>query len=265
MVLVGGEDTKAGHGGEREAFAKLEKYARERFAVDEIHYRWSSQYYEPADHLPKIGLKPKSTNVYVATGYSGDGMTFGALAGQMLAEQMMGRESPYDELYRPARASVIRGGRQFLKENMDVAQCFVSDRFSRRVDSAALDELGEEEGAVLSVDGKRVAAFRTNLGQLKRLDPICPHLRCIVHWNAAHKTFDCPCHGSRFDTDGNVLEGPSLSGLVQLNPEEFPGTDKTEWDAVDEAGWESCPASDPPATGPSPSGSALDPKENRDS
>lgn len=221
MVLVGGEDTKAGHGGEEEAFAKLEEYARERFAVDKIYHRWSSQFYEPADHLPSIGLLPNASNVYVATGYSGDGITFGSLAGQMLAEQVLGRETPYDGLYRAARAGMIKGGKQFLKENLDVAQCFVADRFSKRVDSTALDRIGNEEGAVLNVDGTRVAAFRTRDGQLKLLDPICPHLRCIVHFNSAHKTFDCPCHGSRFDTDGNVLEGPSLQGLARINPEGF--------------------------------------------
>lgn len=217
MVLVGGEDTKAGHGGEQEAFAKLEEYVRRRFSVEQIHYRWSSQYYEPADHLPSIGLMPASRDVYVATGYSGDGLTFGSLAGQMLAEQVMGRETPYDALYRPARAGMIKGGKQFLKENLDVAQRFVGDRFSPRVEGSVLDELGKEAGAVLNVDGKRVAAFRAPSGQLKLFDPTCPHLRCIVRWNDAHKTFDCPCHGSRFDTDGNVLEGPSLSGLVRLD------------------------------------------------
>lgn len=219
MVIVGGEDTKAGHGGEEAAFAKLEEYVRERFAVKQIHYRWSAQYYEPADHLPSIGLLPKASHVYVATGYSGDGITFGSLAGQILAEQVMGRETPYDALYRPARAGMLKGAKQFLKENLDSAQCFVADRFSDKVDTTALDELGSEAGAVLNVDGKRVAAFRTKDGELKILDPTCPHLRCIVHFNVAHKTFDCPCHGSRFDTDGNVLEGPSLSGLVRLNVE----------------------------------------------
>ena len=270
MVIVGGADTKAGHGGEQEAFAQLEEYVRERFAVEQIYYRWSAQFYEPADHLPSIGLLPKARQVYVGTGYSGDGITLGSLAGQMLADQVLGRETPYDALYRPARAGMIQGAKQFLKENADVAACFVGDRFARRVDSSALNELAGDTGAVLNVNGERIAAFRTKDGELKLLDPTCPHLRCIVHWNAAHKTFDCPCHGSRFDTDGNVLEGPSLSGLVRLGPdgsrpsdptpseaphagqrsepasaEARPQAASTEWDAVDEAGLESFPASDP--------------------
>ncbi len=216
VVLVGGADTKCGHGGEEESFSRLEAYARERFAVDRIHYRWSSQFYEPVDHLPSIGSLPTSRGVYVGTGYSGDGITFGSLAGQMLAEQIMDRETPFDALYRPRKTSIVTGGSRFLKENLDSARCFVGDRLSRSSPGSALESLGTGEGAVLKIEGKNVAAFREPNGELKLLDPVCPHLGCLVHYNKAHQTFDCPCHGSRFDTDGEVIEGPALSGLVRL-------------------------------------------------
>jgi glycine/D-amino acid oxidase-like deaminating enzyme/nitrite reductase/ring-hydroxylating ferredoxin subunit len=213
-LIVGGHDRKTGHGPELESFANLERYVRDRFEVREVCHSWSAQLYEPADRLPFIGRAPRSDRVFVATGMSGDGLPFGTYAGRAIARFILGQDEPHAALYRPARFRP-QGLPRWARANLQVAKRFVADRLRADADSRedALAALGRGEGAVLGAALSKEAVYRDDDGHLHRFSAACPHLRCIVCWNAAHKTFDCPCHGSRFAPDGSVLEGPALSGL----------------------------------------------------
>lgn len=215
LLIVGGKDRKVGHGGEEEAFARLQEYCQKRFDVDTFVYQWSAQYYDPADHLPYIGLIPFSEHIYTGTGYSGDGMTFGSLAGFMVAEQISGRDTPYDKIYQPARINT-EGLPTFIRENLDVAKGLVIDRFLPAA-SRNLDSLPVGDGRVFRSGISKYAAFRKSEKEVAVFSAVCPHMRCIVRWNNVQKSFDCPCHGSRFDTDGSVIEGPSLQCLSPIN------------------------------------------------
>ncbi len=213
-LIVGGEDHKTGHDEDTEKrYAALLAYAQTRFAVSDVAYRWSAQVLEPVDGLPYIGATPHAANVFVATGYSGTGMTFGTLAGEILSDHILGRENAYAELYAATRVKLSTIA-HYVAENVDTSKFMVTDRL-RGGDVGSIDEVRPGEGKLVSVDGKKLAVYRTDSGEVRACSAVCPHLGCIVHFNSAEKTWDCPCHGSRFDTQGTVLHGPSLTGLAR--------------------------------------------------
>lgn len=218
LVMIGGKDIKTAHGDEAERFAALEAWTRDRFNVLEVRDRWSGQFYDPADHLAMIGKNPLGTNVYVATGFSGDGMTLGTIAGHILAEQIAGHETAYDALYQPTRLH-LAGLKTFLKEGFDAAKSFVGDRFKAPAPTT-IASLSPNSGCVVKAGGKQVAAYRNAVGDLQVFSAVCPHMHCVVHWNAEQGSFDCPCHGSRFGVRGEVLEGPAMHGLERLDDED---------------------------------------------
>lgn len=213
VIIVGGKDLKTGHEDETNAFETLESFVHQHFDVDSIVGKWSAQLYEPSDHLPKIGALPMREHHFVATGFSGDGITLGTLSGIMLAEQVAGRKTPFDELFRPGRVN-LQGASDFLKENADAAKCFIKGHWPFKGHHTDPADLSPGDGTVVTRLGREIAAFRTESGELRQFSAICPHMGCTVQWNAAEKTFDCPCHGSRFDTRGAVIEGPAMSGLT---------------------------------------------------
>lgn len=214
LLIVGGKDHKTAHGLETEHFDRLEAYTRSRFDVKEITHYWSSQYYDPVDGIPFIGKNPQSEHAYIATGFSGDGIPFGTLSGIILADLILDHENQYAHLYRPVRIK-LSGVRHFLAENLDVAKNFLLDRLTRQ-NEEALQNLAPETGAVLKLDGQSVAAYRDSGGALHTCSAVCTHMKCIVHWNEAEKTFDCPCHGARYDVNGKVLEGPTTYNLSEV-------------------------------------------------
>jgi len=168
---------------------------------------------EPADSLAFIGRNPgDAANVYVATGDSGHGMTHGTIAGMLLTDLILGRDNPWVGLYDPSRSLKAKG--EFLRENANVAGQYLSWLSVGEVSSA--DDLRRGEGAGIREGLTKHAVYRDESGDLHELSAVCPHLGCIVQWNAAEKTWDCPCHGSRFDVDGKVLNGPTLAGLPQV-------------------------------------------------
>ena len=213
LLIVGGEDHKVGQEKDAEGrFEALLDYAHERFGVRQVEYRWSAQVAEPVDGLPFLGRNSLSSHVYVGTGYSGTGMTFGTLAAMIASDLILGRDNPWADVLDATRIKPLAGARKFVAENVDYPAHMVGDRL-KAPDERSLEELARGEGSLVKVDGKKRAAFRDESGSVRVLDPVCPHMGCLVAWNAAEKSWDCPCHGSRFDTDGTVLDGPALTGL----------------------------------------------------
>ena len=217
LLIVGGEDHKTGQADDAEArFARLESWAREHFPdVKEVEYRWSGQVMETDDGLAFIGRDPgHQPNVYIATGDSGMGMTHGTIAGMLISDLILGKPNEWEKLYDPTRKRMHPSAvGEWLKENVNVAKQFGDYVTGSDVEDVKLIRPGE--GAIIRRGVKKVAVYREPMGELKELSAVCPHLGCIVHWNSAEKSWDCPCHGSRFAADGHVLNGPAISGLAK--------------------------------------------------
>jgi glycine/D-amino acid oxidase-like deaminating enzyme/nitrite reductase/ring-hydroxylating ferredoxin subunit len=213
-LIVGGEDHKVGHEEETDKhFKALEEYTLRRFPVSRISHRWSGQVIEPADGLAYIGRNSASRHTWVATGFSGTGMTWGTLSGMILSDLILGRQNPYAALYDATRVKVRAGAKDFIQENADVAFRFVVDRLSRP-DGRKLSDVAPGEGKILEVDGHKVAVYREESGACHAVSPVCTHVGCHVHWNNAERSWDCPCHGARYSPTGKVLNGPAVKDLA---------------------------------------------------
>jgi Rieske Fe-S protein len=212
VLIVGGEDHKTGQADDgSERLARLEAWTRERFPVGAVEYRWSGQVMEPVDGLGYIGRNPGDKgHVFVATGDSGQGMTHGTIAGMLISDLIIGRANEWARLYDPSRKS-LKAGAEYAKENLNVAAQYTDYVTPGEVGSE--DEIRPGHGAVLRHGLKTIAVYRDERGALHKRSAVCPHLGCIVQWNSLEMSWDCPCHGSRFGTDGRVLNGPALGGL----------------------------------------------------
>ncbi len=213
LLIVGGEDHKTGQDGdEAKHFAALEAWGRQHFPeVHGVVKRWSGQVLEPVDGLAFIGRNPgDDENVYIVTGDSGHGMTHGTIAGLLLTDLILGRDNPWAPIYDPSRTPV-RAPLEFVRENINVAAQYVDYVTPGEVKS--VDEIAPGQGALVRCGLGKIAVYRDPKGGLHERSAVCTHLGCFVHWNNAEKSWDCPCHGSRFDTDGRVLNGPAVSGL----------------------------------------------------
>jgi len=214
VLIVGGEDHKTG---QAEDFAarhgRLEAWTRGRFPMSgEIAFRWSGQVMDPFDGVAFIGRNPLDhENVLMATGDSGTGMTYGTIAGMLLTDLIMGRENPWATLYDPSRIS-LRTAERFVRENLNVGAQFVDLVTGGDVENRS--EIAPGEGAIIRRDLSKLAVYRDEGSDLHQHSAICPHLGCVVAWNSLEKSWDCPCHGSRFDSrDGHPVNGPAISGL----------------------------------------------------
>jgi glycine/D-amino acid oxidase-like deaminating enzyme/nitrite reductase/ring-hydroxylating ferredoxin subunit len=215
LLLVGGESHKTGQGGDTaERYLRLEAWARERFDVEDVLYRWSAQDAMPADGMPYVGrLTPVARHLWTGTGYLKWGLSNGTAAAVMLADAIGGRENAWAETFDANRFKPLAAAPALIKENVDVGAHLLGDRLAAP-DDASLDALDPGEGGTVVLDGDRVAAYRDEAGTVHLLSPTCTHLGCLVAWNAAERTWDCPCHGSRFDaTDGHVIQGPAVRDL----------------------------------------------------
>lgn len=214
VLIVGGEDHKTGQAHDCDKrFAKLERWIREHFSfVGEVTDRWSGQVMEPVDGVAYIGRNPGDKNVYVVTGDSGNGMTHGTLAGIVITDLINDRPNAWADLYAPNRKTlkpiVVA---DYVAENANVAAQMRD--YVTPGDEPSADKLGNGEGAVLREGVSKVAAYRDDKGALHKFSAVCPHLKCIVRWNSCEKSWDCPCHGSRFDALGHVVNGPAISDL----------------------------------------------------
>ncbi|WP_244148639.1 FAD-dependent oxidoreductase [Desulfonatronum thiosulfatophilum] len=217
LLIVGGEDHKTGQANDGEQrHARLENWARERFhMMEDVTFRWSGQVMEPVDGVAFIGRNPSDfRNVYIATGDSGMGMTHGAIAGMLITDLIMERENPWADLYDPSRKT-LGALEKWTKENLNVAARFMKD-FSAGESMAAMEKISAAEGAVLRQGLKKVAVYRDEHGEAHQLSAKCAHLGCVVSWNSLEKSWDCPCHGSRYDRYGQVINGPANQNLPKM-------------------------------------------------
>lgn len=208
--MVGGEGHTAGQGGDTVArYRRLEEWARANFPVQSVEYRWSTQDNRTVDKLPYIGrATPMARHCWVATGFGGWGMSNGTVSGLLLADLIMGRESLWTDVFDPNRVPLKAVG-ALASRNVDAVSHLVGDRFQ----SGAETDLAPGEGAILETSEGKLAVYRDEAGVSHRFSPACTHLGCTVAWNPAERTWDCPCHGSRFATDGSVLHGPAVQPL----------------------------------------------------
>jgi len=214
LLVVGGEDHKTGHGSDGvDRHARLEAWARERFAaLGAVEQRWSGQVMETSDGLAFIGRNPGTDDdVFVVSGDSGHGMTHGTIAGMLVCDLVQHRTSPWQGTYDPARIRLAAAG-AVVREGLAVARDYLA--WITPGERAAADDIRSGEGAVLREGLAKVAAYRDDEGVLHRRSAICPHLGCVVTWNGVERTWDCPCHGSRFDCRGRVVNGPANRDLA---------------------------------------------------
>ena len=221
QAVLAGEEHKTGHGPDTHAhYQALEAWARDRFPVRSVDYRWSAQDYLPADNVPYIGrLLPGYGRLHVATGFKKWGMTHSAVAAMLLRDHITGRPNPWSGLFRATRLHPLASARAVAVHNLDVGLRFAGDRLLTARPPPA-PELAPGEAGLRELEGEKVAAYRDEHGRLQAVSGRCTHLGCLVAWNAAERTWDCPCHGSRYTYDGKVIQGPAVDDLAPKPLEE---------------------------------------------
>jgi glycine/D-amino acid oxidase-like deaminating enzyme/nitrite reductase/ring-hydroxylating ferredoxin subunit len=210
-LVYGGEDHKTGQKKKTQR-AYLRLWQRLKKIVPEAHvdHRWSGQIISTADGLPYIGENAEWQ--FIATGYCGNGITFGTIAAMMARDWATGTKNPWTELFSVDRKKIKGAAWNYLRENKDYPYYMIKDRLAR-AEADSVRELKPGEGMIVGRRGKKVAAFRDSNGNIHRLSPVCTHLGCLVRWNPAESTWDCPCHGSRFKSTGEVIAGPAEEPL----------------------------------------------------
>ncbi|HVE68821.1 MAG TPA: FAD-dependent oxidoreductase [Solirubrobacteraceae bacterium] len=218
LILVGGQGHKVGHGGDTVArYRELATWGREQLGAGEVRFRWSSQDNMPVDMLPSVGpLWPFSDRLLTATGYRKWGLAQAAAAAEVLRAAVAGREHPWAGTYDPHRLRLATGLPGMVKEGVQDGLHLVADRFRRR--SRASAPVAPGDGRIVSAGGRQVAVARDPDGTVHAVSARCTHLGCIVNWNPAERSWDCPCHGSRFAPDGQVLQGPAVRPLGRREP-----------------------------------------------
>ncbi|HEX8689552.1 MAG TPA: FAD-dependent oxidoreductase, partial [Solirubrobacterales bacterium] len=225
LLLVGGEEHQTGEGGDtEERYRALERFARRHWEVRSIEYRWSSQDNVTIDGVPYIGkLTPRSERIYMATGFAKWGMSAGTAAGILLSDLLLGRDNPWASLYNPNRFKPLAGGPKLIEENARVGFHFFGDRLRKR-GRRQIEDLAPGEGDIVRHEGEKVAGHRRDDGTLVAVATRCTHLGCQLNWNTAERSWDCPCHGSRFSPEGKVLQGPAVHGLERKLVGREPGS-----------------------------------------
>jgi glycine/D-amino acid oxidase-like deaminating enzyme/nitrite reductase/ring-hydroxylating ferredoxin subunit len=214
-LIVGGEDHKTGQDDEgHEKYLHLEKWTKEHFPmIESIDYKWSGQVIEPADSLAFIGHNPLDKNVFIATGDSGNGLTHGTIAGLLLTDLITQHPNPWEKLYQPSRKT-LKAISEYSKENLNVLAQY-GDWFMP-AEISQIDEISPGNGALIRKGLSQYAVYKDEQGQAHCYSAVCPHLGCLVKWNQEEKSWDCPCHGSRFNTEGEVITGPANKGLKPI-------------------------------------------------
>jgi Rieske Fe-S protein len=216
VIIIGGEDHMTGREIDMDQrWKNLEVWGRERFKMMEgVEFRWSGQVMEPVDFLGYIGRNPlDSDNVFIATGDSGMGMTHGTIASILLPDLILGRQNPWEKLYDPSRLGT-KSVPEYVKENVKIVAKF-SD-YVKPSEVKDISEIAPGHGAIMNEKMTKVAVYKDESGQVHKCSAVCTHVGCVVHWNPGEGTWDCPCHGSRFDPQGRVVNGPANTNLKKL-------------------------------------------------
>jgi glycine/D-amino acid oxidase-like deaminating enzyme/nitrite reductase/ring-hydroxylating ferredoxin subunit len=214
LVIFGGEDHKTGQTSDTDVcYERLVEPLARRIPGFTVAHRWSGQVIETPDGLPFIGLV--TDHQYAATGFAGNGMTFGTLAAMMISDAIVGRRNPWAELFDPGRPVLRRGLWDYLKENADYPYYLIRDRFAG-AEGRSLRSVKRREGKIIDWRGQKAAAYRDHKGTLTIRSATCTHMGCVVDWNEAERTWDCPCHGSRFTPTGRVISGPAETPLAEV-------------------------------------------------
>ena len=222
-AVCAGPHFKPGHvDDEKRSFEDIERWLSENFDADGIEYRWVNEDYSPVDGAPFIGWSSSdASDAYlVATGFAAWGFTNGAAAGMIIADLVASRENKWLDLFDATRVKPVAGGKDFVKENVHVAKHLIGDHVKTKPKS--FDKLRAGEGAILNIDGENVAAFRDEDGRVHAVSAVCTHMGCLLGWNQNDRTWDCPCHGSRFSLSGEVIAGPAVQALEQKQSAKQP-------------------------------------------
>jgi glycine/D-amino acid oxidase-like deaminating enzyme/nitrite reductase/ring-hydroxylating ferredoxin subunit len=212
-MIFGGEDHETGKDPDsKRHYDNLEEYLKTKLNITdyEILHTWSGQILSSGDGLPLIG--ETKDNLLVATGFAGNGMTFGTFSAMLFCDIILGNDNEYIDLYKPKR---LNKHMNFFQQGVNYMKEIVEGRILKKADTNSIDSVVPDSGAVVEMDGKRFAIYKDAAGNITKLSPICTHLGCVVDWNNAEKTWDCPCHGSRYQKDGTVLNGPATKPLAQ--------------------------------------------------
>lgn len=218
ILMIGGEDHKTGQAAEPEShFDNLHQWARQHFpAIKEPLYEWSGEWLEPIDSLAFIGLSPFQKSVYMVTGDSGQGMTHGTIAGMLISDLILGNDNPWADLYSPSRRNLHPSALgTMVKEGVNANLQYAD--YLTPADISSPDELANGEGGTMRQGLKKIAVYKDEQGEVHKCSAICTHWKGVVRWNDVEKTWDCPCHGSRFDAYGKVFQGPANENLPPVD------------------------------------------------
>jgi FAD dependent oxidoreductase./Rieske [2Fe-2S] domain. len=212
LIIITGEHHKTGHGGSTLIhYENLRNFAEQTFNVDSIPYRWSTQDYTTADEVPYVGhITTNSPNIYAATGFGKWGMTNSTASAMIIRDLILKGESPWQDVYNPSRSTPGASAKNFLVENLDVAGKLISGKLKFAPGDV---DIAPGDAKIINADGKKAGAYRDEEGTMHLVHSYCTHMGCGLEWNDAEKTWDCPCHGSRFTYEGEIVEGPALKSI----------------------------------------------------
>lgn len=216
LVIIGGEHHKTGQGNNMNMhYENLIGFANNNFTLEDVMYRWSTHDYTTLDDVPYVGrIKSNVPNIYVATGFGKWGMTNSTVSAMIISDLILKKENPWAKLYSPSRPITLTAIGKLIVENADVAKHLISGK----LEALSKDiDLKNGEAQAVNIDGQRIGAFRDDEGKLHMIDTTCTHMGCEVQWNEAERSWDCPCHGSRFTYEGDIIEGPALNPLKHLD------------------------------------------------
>lgn len=214
LTIVGGGLHVTGEFSDTDRFYReLEDYARSHFRVESIDYRWSTQDNYPFDHVPFIGrFMPNAEHLFVATGFQGWGMTTSMVGAEIISDLIRGKDNRWAGLFSPQRFKPAAEGAELVDRNVKVAKRYISDRL-KKARTEKVSGLRPGEGKIIAEKGKKTAVYKDKNGKVHEISPECTHMGCLVNFNSAETSWDCPCHGSRFTVDGEVIHGPALAPL----------------------------------------------------